>query len=361
MNSVPAGTKRKVFYQFQGKDMTNMKAVLVKSAKRFDAFEKELRQSKLDITVIDPSDPGWIEYDYSSIHILIYFPSFGFDSSSPHAVSHVVDFVEALHRRYPHLVIFPDPLTIGYYNDKYRQFLLLKSRNLPSPRTIPLLSMKAVSLAQKQLGFPMVLKNRHGAGGGAVFKVYNQKQLLLNYRLSMLDFWSLGAFRHLINSLSKREFYYHLIKAKKLQYPFFSFPLLAQEFVKTSRDIRVVVCNRKIIEAHWRIQASSSQWKVNIDGGGIGEWSKVPDRVIEISIKVAQELQTNGWLALDILQSSDDYLITEFSPVWHHYAYKEKSTFVYRDDYNIEIPLEESLQLEKMIVRSLVEWVNLSR
>jgi len=46
-------------------------------------------------------------------------------------------------------------------------------------------------------------------------------------------------------------------------------------------------------------------------------------------------------------------LITEFSPVWHHYAYKEKPSFVYKDDYNIDVPLEVSLDLEKIMIRSI--------
>ena len=55
-----------------------------------------------------------------------------------------------------------------------------------------------------------------------------------------------------------------------------------------------------------------------------------------------------------MILSDQGFLITEFSPVWHHYAYKEKPTFVYKDDYNIDTPLEVSLDLEKMIVESLI-------
>jgi hypothetical protein len=335
----------------------NMNAILVQSEERFTAFERELRQLNVNTIALDLSDSRWIERDYSMADLLIFFPTFAFSSLSPHAASHVVDLVKAMHRQYPHLSIFPDPLTIYYYNDKYRQYLFLRSRNLPTPKTIPLVSMETVALAKHELGYPMVLKNRHGAGGGAVFKVHNEKELLLYYRLSTLDFWNAGAFRYLLKALCDRSFYYHLIKAKKLRYPLLSFPLLAQEFVHASRDLRVVVCNRKVMEAHWRIQASPSQWKVNIDCGGIGEWSKIPDEVSDLSIRVAGELETNGWLALDFLEGSDSYLVTEFSPVWHHYAYREKPTFVYRDDYNIDVPLPEGLNLEKMVVRSLIDRV----
>ena len=56
--------------------------------------------------------------------------------------------------------------------------------------------------------------------------------------------------------------------------------------------------------------------------------------------------------------SDGQFLITEFSPVWHHYAYQEKSSFVYKDDYNITMPLEVSLDLERIIVESLLRAVD---
>jgi hypothetical protein len=62
-----------------------------------------------------------------------------------------------------------------------------------------------------------------------------------------------------------------------------------------------------------------------------------------------------SWINLDLIIDQGKFLITDFSPVWHHYAYKEKPTFVYKDDYNIDIPLEISPNLEKIIVQSLID------
>jgi len=53
----------------------------------------------------------------------------------------------------------------------------------------------------------------------------------------------------------------------------------------------------------------------------------------------------------------NDFISLEFSPVWHHYAYREKPSFVYKEDYNIDVPLEISLDLERIIVESLVSAV----
>ena len=72
-----------------------------------------------------------------------------------------------------------------------------------------------------------------------------------------------------------------------------------------------------------------------------------------MSIRLAEELNTR-WLNLDMLTDGQNFYITEFSPVWHHYAYKEKPTFVYKEDYNIDTPLEVSLDLERILVESLI-------
>ena len=115
-----------------------------------------------------------------------------------------------------------------------------------------------------------------------------------------------------------------------------------------------MVGDGKVVEAHWRHQAHEAQWKVNIDDGGIGVWARVPDEPLELSVRLAKALGTR-WLNLDMLTDGKRFYITEFSPVWHHYAYKEKPSFVYKDDYNIDMPLEVSLDLEKILVDSLIK------
>jgi hypothetical protein len=112
----------------------------------------------------------------------------------------------------------------------------------------------------------------------------------------------------------------------------------------------------KVVEAHWRFKADEAMWKVNIDGGGVGVWGEVPKEALDLSARLARDLNIS-WLNLDLIQGRGKYLITEFSPVWHHYAYKEKESFVYKEDYNIGMPLEISLDLERIIVESLIQAV----
>ncbi len=176
------------------------------------------------------------------------------------------------------------------------------------------------------------------------------------YQLSKMNLFNLGASKYYANMFSKRIFYYWLIKAKKAEYPFFSPPIIAQKYVKLDRDLKTVIGNYKVVEAHWRFQADESMWKVNIDGGGTGVWGHVPQEAIDLSVRLAKDLKAR-WLNIDLIIENGKFVITEFSPVWHHYAYKEKPSFVYKDDYNIDMPLEVSLDLERIIVESLIDAV----
>lgn len=330
-----------------------LKAVLFKSDERFLSFKRTLEDFGVDCVILDFSRHEWVEYDYNDIDFLIYYPSFKYTSNYPLALHEVSDNLTHIKAMYPKLKMYPDPGITWYYNDKYRQYLFLKSHNYPIPLTYPLLSEKSLKLADEELGYPMVIKNRYGAGGGSVFKIYNKKELQRYYNLSTFNFFNLASAKHFLSMLRKRIFYYRLIKTKKMSYPFLSPPLLAQQYVTINRDLKTVVGNYKVVEAHWRYQAYEKQWKVNIDDGGIGVWSKVPQEAIDLSVKLAKDLKAS-WINIDIIPSDEGHLITEFSPVWHHYAYKEQPAFVYNDDYNIDTPLKVSLNLERIIVESLM-------
>jgi hypothetical protein len=332
------------------------KAVLFKSKERFDAFQRKFNEHGVQCTILDFETNDWIRHDYSSVDILIYYPSFEYSSNHPLALHKIYDNLMFLHEKHPHIRMFPDPKICKYYNDKYKQYLFLNAKDYPVPDTIPLFSEASVALAHEKLGYPMIIKNRFGAGGGAVYRALDRKELVKFYRMSQLDFVHIGAVKFFIEMLSERLFYWQLIKAKKARYPFFSPPILAQKFVKIDRDLKTVVGGGKVVEAHWRLQANEEMWKMNIDGGGTGVWAHVPQEALDLSVRLATDLNAS-WLNLDLIMSDGKFLITEFSPVWHHYAYKEKPSFVYKDDYNIDVPLEVSLDLERIVVESLIEAV----
>jgi glutathione synthase/RimK-type ligase-like ATP-grasp enzyme len=331
-----------------------MRALLFKSEERFEAFKKRLEELDVEVIVEDFEGQSWLNIDFSKIDIVIYFSSFKYSSNHPLSLQAVYDNLAFIYRQNPKIAMFPDPKGIHYYNDKYRQFLFLSTHGYPIPDTMPLQNRKDLDIVEKTFGYPVVIKNRYGAGGGSVFRAFDRKQLETFYNISTLNLYNYGALKYFIRLVCKRSFFYHLIKAKKCVYPLLSSPLIAQRFIKIDRDLKTVVGDGKVVEAHWRHQAHEQQWKVNIDDGGIGVWGHVPDEPIEISIRLAEELKTR-WLNLDMLVSKGKFLITEFSPVWHHYAYKEKDSFVYKEDYNIEMPLKMALDLELIVVQSLVK------
>lgn len=333
-----------------------LKAVLFKSERRFSAFKEEFTKYGVNCQVLDFEKQDWIHFDYSDIDFIVYFSFFKYSSNHPLALYQVHDNLMHIISKYPHIKMFPDPNVIKYYCDKYRQYLLLESNNYPIPETYPLFSDESLDLAESRLGYPIILKNRYGAGGDFVFKVSNRKELEKYYKVSTLNLFNGSSARHFFNMISKRIFYYHLIKEKRMFYPFLSPPLLAQKFIKIKRDLKTVVGNCKVVEAHWRLKSDENMWKMNIDGGGIGEWSYIPKEARDISESLARHLNAI-WLNIDLIESEGKFLITEFSPIWHHYAYKEKPSFVYREDYNIGVPLEVSLDLERIIVESLVNSV----
>jgi len=334
----------------------NFHAVLFQSKERFEKFHQKIRNYNIQCTVLDFDESGWIDFDYSRVDMLIYYPSFQESSNHPLALSKVLDNLTFLQSEYPHIVFFPDLNIVKYYNDKYKQFLYLYKHRYPIPETIPLLSEKSVDQADEKLKYPMVVKNRFGAGGDSVFRVNSKKELLNYYNLSRLNLFNLAGFKYIGNLLSSRIFYYWMIKAKRMQYPFLSYPIIAQEFVPINRDLKTVVYKDKVVEGHWRIQSDSAMWKMNIDGGGTGVWGHIPDEAIDLSVRLTQGLRAK-WLNMDLMQSNGRFLISEFSPVWHHYAYKEKPSFIYQDDYNIDIPLNISLDLEQIIIESLIQEI----
>jgi len=329
------------------------KAVLFRSVERFEAFRAKFEQYGVEVTVLDFDDPGWREFDYRSIDIVLYYPSFEYTSNHPASLGRVNDNLRFLHREYPHIRYYPDPGLVTYYNDKYRQFLYLSRHGYPIPSTIPLTANGELDRAERELGYPMVLKNRHGAGGGAVYLVRNRRQLERYHRVATLDLWHFGALRHFAGLLLNRVSFYHLVRERRALYPFLTPPLLAQQFITIDRDLKTVVGQGRVVEGHWRVEADSGMWKVNIDAGGIGMWSEIPREALDLSERLAADLG-GRWLNIDLMQDDRGrFLVSEFSPVWHHYAYREKPTFVYEDDYNLD-PLEISLDLERIIVESLI-------
>jgi hypothetical protein len=330
-------------------------AGLVKSKERFDAFHRELDTNGCEVRVISFDDEEqWRTFDFGALDLLIYYPSFQLASSHPLALRHVNDHFMEIHRRFPHLPMYPDPCLVPYYSDKARQHLFLSRTNLPVAKTLLLENEASIRRAEEWLKFPMVVKNRFGAGGDYVYLVHNREELAAHMAASNMRFGSGGGRKLLASLLSKRTTWRGLFGERDSHYPLPSPPLLAQEFLPHEQDLKTVVGDGIPVEFHWRRRADAGMWKMNIDGGAVGEWSHVPPEPLDLSVKLAKLLGCR-WLNTDLILSGGKWYISEFSPVWHHYGYKEKPSFVYKDDYNGPIPIEEACNLERLIVRSYLK------
>jgi glutathione synthase/RimK-type ligase-like ATP-grasp enzyme len=325
---------------------------LVRSPERFEAFRQELSAHGCDVREISfDSENLWSEYDFASLDAIIFFPSFQFASSHPLALRHVQDQLAEIHRRHPHIKMFPDPALAPYYGDKVRQQLFLSRAGFPVPRTVVLETEASMLRAEQALGFPMVVKNRFGAGGDYVFLVENRKQLRAYFNASNMRFSGIEGWRFASSRFLRRSTIRGFFGDREAYYPLLSAPLLAQEFVPHDSDLKTVVGDGTAVEFHWRRKADKSMWKMNIDGGGIGEWSYVPPEPLELSVRLAKALGTK-WLNTDLLHSKGQWFISEFSPVWHHYKYREMPSLRYEESYNGPIDAERASKLETLIVKS---------
>jgi hypothetical protein len=331
-----------------------LRAALFRSTRRVSAFRAACEELGVDVVELDWERPEWLDFDFQTVDFLIYFPEFQLSSSHPLSLWRAKDNIRAIVQRHPRLRAFPDPSLLPYYGDKYPQHLFLRSCGFPIPETWPVSNERELVWATDRLGYPFVMKNRFGASGDFVRRIDSPDQALAMLRSAAMDCLRARSILGGARRLMSRHFWYEVLKIRQLAYPFFSLPLLAQKFVPHARDLKTVVCGSEVVEAHWREKADASMWKMNIDSGGVGVWTHVPDDALELSSRLAQQLRST-WLNIDLLPVDHGFLISEFSPVWHHYSYREKPSFVYRSDYNVKVPIEEASRLEPMIVRSLVD------
>jgi hypothetical protein len=328
-------------------------AGLVKSSDRLHAFSGELVRQGYRVVEIDLEDEALFRgRELARFNVIIYYPRFALASSHPQALRHVQDQLAEIHRRYPSIRMFPDPVLFPYYSDKVRQHYFLTSTDFPVARSYLLDSDESITRIARELGFPVVLKNRYGAGGDQVFRIDDVSALREWREVSRMRFGGSKARLWLLRKLFSRATIRGFFGERELYYPFLSAPLIAQEFIPHDTDLKVVVIDGVAMEFHWRKKAHREMWKMNIDGGAIGEWSYVPPEPLRLAERLANHLGAK-WLNVDLMRKGDEWLISEFSPVWHHYRYKEYPSLVYCSDYNGPLDAEAASNLERLIVSSL--------
>lgn len=157
--------------------------------------------------------------------------------------------------------------------DKLYSFQLAKKYvpEVKIPKTIYVNPNTSINTIEQEIGFPLVLKIMYGFQGKGVSLIESKEQL-----------------ENILNIVFASEF---------------GDEIIAQEAIMSSagKDIRVVVGAGEAI--HSFIRHNEGEFKSNIHQGGFIEKFEAPQKLIDISIKLAE--------AFDLKLGSIDYLIGE--------------------------------------------------
>ena len=174
--------------------------------------------------------------------------------------------------------LFNNYNAIEICDDKMMTHLALASKNITMPITIPGLlcyrkesdiEVSTIERVEKILSYPIVVKESFGSLGAGVFLANNRAELT------------------------------SIMEKVKLR------PHLFQQFIKSSfgTDIRVIIIGGKIISAMKR--QSTSDFRSNIELGGVGEPFELPNNFANIAIATANTLNID-YCGIDILFGEDN-------------------------------------------------------
>lgn len=162
-------------------------------------------------------------------------------------------------------------------DDKMLTYLELSGNNIPLPKTLPgeicykpyqEISKQSLQAIQKELGFPLIIKESVGSLGKGVYLVNDMQELA--------------------DTLDK-------IKLK---------PHLLQEFIADSfgRDIRAIVIGGRVVGGMLRQTAGG--FRSNIAEGGTGKACNISGDLADIAVKAADILQLD-YCSVDFLLDKD--------------------------------------------------------
>lgn len=171
------------------------------------------------------------------------------------------------------------PEAIDVVADKLHTMQRLSRAGLPVPQTILGKFPMDVDLAEKELGFPVIVKTLRGTRGTGVLKCEDR-----------------GQFEDLAGLLASAE-----AKAD----------FLFQHYVRAShgRDVRVLVIGGRVIAAMER-RSPSGHFKSNVSLGGMAVAYTPTGEMAELAVKAADTLDLEV-AGIDILFDEDGYRICE--------------------------------------------------
>ena len=175
------------------------------------------------------------------------------------------------------LKVFNTPSSIEYCDDKMTTYIRLAGNGVPLVKTLPGLlcyskksrvKKEALLQIEKQLDYPIVVKESFGSLGKGVYLAKNREELLSIMR-----------------------------KLKTL-------PHLFQEFISSSAgvDYRIIVIGKKAVASMKRFSKSDFRSNIALGGSGINETP--PNEFIKVAEKCAQVLNLD-YCGVDLLIAKD--------------------------------------------------------
>ncbi len=194
-----------------------------------------------------------------------------------------VYFIESVFKK----PIFPDMNMYYAYNDKIKQYNILKNFGFPTPETYITHHKEQALGIIKKIKYPFILKDAHGYGGYHVYKVENKKQA----REFVEKIWSPQGLKH-HRSTMKNYF-------------------LAQEFLDIEKDLRVITMGDKAVRYFWRI--GQDKWKHNLGQGAGFSFENIPTKALRLCEKISHKMGYH-WMAYDIfVPKGREPLVSEFA------------------------------------------------
>ncbi len=167
---------------------------------------------------------------------------------------------------------FPNPNYYRFFNNKIKQTVLFDSLGMPHPRTRMYFGEEEKRMILKEWSFPFIAKipERTSFGLG-VYLIRNIDEL---------------------NSYNRKT---------KIAY--------IQEYLLIDRDIRIVLINKRIILAYWRIMPEG-EYRTNVYRGGIIHFNCIPQKALDLAEKAAGLCDFDN-VGLDICEYKGEYYIFE--------------------------------------------------
>lgn len=210
------------------------------------------------------------------------------------------------------MVVIDDPRSILLCTNKVYLAELLRANKVPTPKTV-IVGKGDLKAAQRQIGFPMVLKVPDGSFSQGVFKAENEEQM--------------------------RDVTAQLFKDSEL--------ILAQEFLYTEFDWRVGILNREPLyvsqyfmsKKHWQIVKYDNKGGFTEGGFRTMAVEEAPAEVVEVALR-ASNLIGDGLYGVDLKQNADGVYVIEVN-----------------DNPNLESGVEDAYLKDELYRRVMFEFV----